>query len=106
MCSTAYGRTSTLLFLILQKFEAVDPAFRASDYLTAAGEKELRGVGRDLRSAGRDRPVGGRDEGVAGAREGSGRRGLAGTRKLRLVSLMTIALAGRGYSRTTALIAS
>jgi hypothetical protein len=35
----ASRRTSTFLFLILHKFETVDPAFRRSDYLTEAGEK-------------------------------------------------------------------
>ena len=35
----ASRRTSTFLFLILHKFQAVDPAFRPSDYLTEAGER-------------------------------------------------------------------
>ena len=35
----ASRRTSTFLFLILHKFQAVDPAFRPSDYLTEAGEQ-------------------------------------------------------------------
>lgn len=35
----ASRRNSTFLFLILHKFEAVDPEFRLSDYLTEAGER-------------------------------------------------------------------
>jgi len=35
----ASRRTSTVLFLVLHKFQAVDPAFRPSDYLTEAGER-------------------------------------------------------------------
>jgi hypothetical protein len=35
----ASRRNSTFLFLILHKLEAMDPAFRASDYLTEAGQK-------------------------------------------------------------------
>jgi len=35
----ASRRTSTFLFLILHKFETVDPAFRRSDYLTEDGER-------------------------------------------------------------------
>jgi len=35
----ASRRTSTFLFLILHKFQAVDSAFRPSDYLTEAGER-------------------------------------------------------------------
>ena len=35
----ASRRTTTFLFLILHKFQAVDPAFRPSDYLTEAGER-------------------------------------------------------------------
>ena len=36
---SASRRTSTFLFLILQKFQAMDPAFQPSDYLTEAGER-------------------------------------------------------------------
>lgn len=35
----ATRKTSTFLFLILHKFQALDPAFRPSDYLTEAGER-------------------------------------------------------------------
>lgn len=35
----ASRRTSTVLFLVLHKFQAADPAFQPSDYLTEAGEK-------------------------------------------------------------------
>ena len=35
----ASRRTSTFLFLILHKFQAMDPAFQPSDYLTEAGER-------------------------------------------------------------------
>ena len=35
----ASRRTSTLLFLILHKFQALDPAFQPSNYLTEAGER-------------------------------------------------------------------
>jgi hypothetical protein len=35
----ASRRTSTFLFLILHKFQAMDPTFQPSDYLTEAGER-------------------------------------------------------------------
>ena len=35
----ASRRTTALLFLLLHKFQAMDPAFRPSDYLTEAGER-------------------------------------------------------------------
>jgi hypothetical protein len=35
----ASRRTSAFLFLILHKFQAMDPAFRPADYLTDAGER-------------------------------------------------------------------
>jgi hypothetical protein len=35
----ASRRTTTLLFLLLHKFQAIDPAFQPSDYLTEAGQQ-------------------------------------------------------------------